>query len=60
MSTAHLEAVVVGLISTAFLLWAISLFRQGRTSSAIGILIGAGVGYVVTIFAALGVTFTGA
>jgi hypothetical protein len=60
MSTAHLEAVVVGLISTVFLGWAILLFRQGRISSAIGILVGAAVGFAVTLFAAMGVTFTGA
>jgi hypothetical protein len=60
MSTAHLEAVVLGLISTAFVAWGIVMIRQGRTSGAIGILGAAVVGYVLTFFAAVGVTFRGA
>jgi len=60
MSTAHVEAVVVGAISTAFVGWGLLLFRQGKKSGGIGILGAAVVGYVITFFAAIGVTFTGA
>jgi hypothetical protein len=60
MSTAHVEAVVVGLLSTAFVVWGILLLRQGKKAGAAGIIGAAVVGYVVTFFAALGVVFTGA
>jgi hypothetical protein len=60
MTTAQVEAVALGVTSTAFVGWGLLLIRQGKRSGAIGILGAAVVGYVLTFLAAIGVTFTGA
>jgi hypothetical protein len=58
MSTAHVEAVAMTVVATVFVPVAFIARRQGAEGWQ-GFLIGAAVCYLIAIFAAMGVEFTG-